>query len=55
MREVQFQRAFFGRYLDAASMLTWNKPRLADFGSICIQNSNVPLRIGRWRTFAAGK
>jgi hypothetical protein len=28
----------------------WNNRLLGNFGSICIQNSDVPLRIDRWLT-----
>jgi hypothetical protein len=47
MREVQFQRALYGRYLNTTSVLTGTNLHLGNFGPICIQNSNVPLRIDR--------
>jgi hypothetical protein len=48
MREVQFQRAFFGRYLSSTSMLAWSKPALWKFRLYLDSNANAQLRVGRW-------
>jgi hypothetical protein len=40
MREVQFQRAFFGRYLDTVEQAGTH---LADFGSVTDAEAVMPL------------
>jgi hypothetical protein len=54
MREVQFQRAIFGRYLNTTPMLAWKKLTPLEASAYLHSECNVPLRIGRCLTHLRG-